>query len=436
MKYCPKCGAKLSVQDKFCDHCGADVSGVPAAGQNNLRRQIPQMQPAPQAINNQPNMGKRPSKKPQSKIDKNRKIRNNCLIIAACVLFLAAAGMIFFTLQSNNQNADQAAFAQTAKSLGFEKVDKLSPKDTAGLAISYAHMHFKDDPSWDKAFDDAENGDLHIKALPEYEFGDYRVKAPRDGMVYVLDPDTGYVVSDVHNVSNSKVTYISRKGRSKSVFFPTLAKKVSHSLTKQRVQRIVHQVYVGDENGNEIDSDEDESSRDSSSSESNSDEDSNSSDEDVSWSDDKEEELADFMDSFGKKMKQDYEEYNGDDSIKTDAGETYPDDFDDRTFKLYSDDDKDGKKIDIGYDPDLEKDDYDYHVVAIFNADVGNPEQHITYFFCVYDNEPVVLVDQTTNGNDCMVKETDNKDLKSSFAKILTSKDSDSDEDTIDDDDE
>ena len=135
-------------------------------------------------------------------------------------------------------------------------------------------------------------------------------------------------------------------------------------------------------------------------------------------------------------MKQDYEEYNGDDSIKTDAGETYPDDFDDRTFKLYSDDDKDGKKIDIVYDPDLEKDDYDYHVVAIFNADVGNPGQHITYFFCVYDNEPVVLVDQTTNGDDCMVKETDNKDLKSSFAKILTSNDSDSDEDTIDDDDE
>ena len=84
--------------------------------------------------------------------------------------------MIFFTLQSNNQNADQAAFAQTAKSLGFEKVDKLSPKDTAGLAISYAHMHFKDDPSWDKTFDDAENGDLHIKALPEYEFGDIVLK--------------------------------------------------------------------------------------------------------------------------------------------------------------------------------------------------------------------------------------------------------------------
>lgn len=26
-------------------------------------------------------------------------------------------------------------------------------------------------------------------------------------------------------------------------------------------------------------------------------------------------------------------------------------------------------------------------------------EQHITYLFCVHDNHPIVLVDQTTNGN-------------------------------------
>ena len=86
------------------------------------------------------------------------------------------------------------------------------------------------------------------------------------------------------------------------------------------------------------------------------------------------------MNRFGTKMKQKYKEYNGQESIETLAGEKYPDDFNNRTFKMYSDNSKKTETINIGWDPSLKKD-YDYHVVSIFNCNVGNPEQHITYLF-------------------------------------------------------
>ena len=93
------------------------------------------------------------------------------------------------------------------------------------------------------------------------------------------------------------------------------------------------------------------------------------------WSSDQEAQLASFMNRFGTKMKQKYKEYNGQESIETLAGEKYPDDF-----KMYSDNSKKTETINIGWDPSLKKD-YDYHVVSIFNCNVGNPEQHITYLF-------------------------------------------------------
>ena len=136
------------------------------------------------------------------------------------------------------------------------------------------------------------------------------------------------------------------------------------------------------------------------------------------WSSDQKAQLASFMNRFGTKMKQKYKEYNGQESIETLAGEKYPDDFNNRTFKMYSDNSKKTETINIGWDPSLKKD-YDYHVVSIFNCNVGNPEQHITYLFSVHDGQPVALVDQTTNGSDCMVKETANQEVRTAFANIF-----------------
>ena len=88
----------------------------------------------------------------------------------------------------------------------------------------------------------------------------------------------------------------------------------------------------------------------------------------LSWNDSKEEKLSDFMSDFGDKMDQDYDEYTGDEQLKTRAGEEYPDIFKDGKMKLVDDNDKDadeGESIDIGWDPELKKK-YDYQVVSIF----------------------------------------------------------------------
>ncbi|MGO5379551.1 DUF4767 domain-containing protein [Lactobacillus amylovorus] len=160
------------------------------------------------------------------------------------------------------------------------------------------------------------------------------------------------------------------------------------------------------------------SSSQSSSSEESSSDDQSSKFAQSGWSSDQEAQLASFMNRFGTKMKQKYKEYNGQESIETLAGEKYPDDFNNRTFKMYSDNSKKTETINIGWDPSLKKD-YDYHVVSIFNCNVGNPEQHITYLFSVHDGQPVALVDQTTNGSDCMVKETANQEVRTAFANIF-----------------
>lgn len=160
------------------------------------------------------------------------------------------------------------------------------------------------------------------------------------------------------------------------------------------------------------------SSSQSSSSEKSSSDDQSSKFAQSGWSSDQEAQLASFMNRFGTKMKQKYKEYNGQESIETLAGEKYPDDFNNRTFKMCSDNSKKTETINIGWDPSLKKD-YDYHVVSIFNCNVGNPEQHITYLFSVHDGQPVALVDQTTNGSDCMVKETANQEVRTAFANIF-----------------
>ena len=59
-------------------------------------------------------------------------------------------------------------------------------------------------------------------------------------------------------------------------------------------------------------------------------------------------------------------------------------------------------------------------MVAIYNHDSDRAplEGHITYFFSFHDGKPIVLVDETTNGDKVMVKETANQDLINGFNSI------------------
>lgn len=391
MKYCPKCGNRLTTNDKYCDKCGTDVSNVTTSQLENVQRV---------QTNNVET--------------KNSKLRRNCLIIVACVVMLTAAGVVFFTLQSENMNNSLPFISRKEKTdhaaarIGYTPNKKMSSKDTAGFTIAYAHMNFPDDSDWAQAYDKCQMGELDISSYPEYNFGDYDVKAPQGGAVYVVTPDLGYVVSDVNNPSDAQITYInSKKGAEKPVYFHTLAKKVAHSPHKNEVRSLGRKVEVVTKKTTPKKSDSELNSK-------------TKSRDKLSWDDAKEKQLADFMDDFGDKMDQDYDEYNGDDALETNAGQKYPDIFEDTDFKLTDD----NKVINIGWDPELKKDD-DYHVVSIFNYDGDSDESHITYLFCIHDNQPVVLVDQTTNGDDVSVKETENADLKNGFAKIVNGDDSD-----------
>lgn len=287
MKYCPKCGAKLSPNDKYCDHCGTYI-----AAKKPVQNITPQTNMNSSVANTKAPVS-------ASSSNKNSRIRRNCLIVAACVVLLAAGGTVFFTLQSENQanalpfigKSKTASFDDTAKSLGFTD-KKMSPKDMAGLSISFAHMHFPDDSDWEEAFDDAEDGNLNVQSYPKYDFGDYEVEAPSEGAVYVVSPKVGYVVSDVDHPEQAKVTFVSDKGQGKSVDLPSLTRQVQSKSSKADVQKVVKRVYITKKSTIKS-SDAD--------SESNDDSKENNSDGKVSWNEDKENQLAEFMDSLARK---------------------------------------------------------------------------------------------------------------------------------------
>ncbi|GBG04430.1 DUF4767 domain-containing protein [Lactobacillus rodentium] len=130
---------------------------------------------------------------------------------------------------------------------------------------------------------------------------------------------------------------------------------------------------------------------------------SNSSDD---WNSSKQAKFDDFFDNWADGMDQDYTKVNTDGTFKAGPAE-YPAAFD----KF----DVDGEPVTIGMSKDG-RGNKDYNVVAVYNH--GNYEFHITYFFTFHNGKPVVLVDQTTNGDRIKAKVTDNQKLREGFARI------------------
>lgn len=131
------------------------------------------------------------------------------------------------------------------------------------------------------------------------------------------------------------------------------------------------------------------------------------------WNSEKQDKLDDFFDDWADSMDQEYDKYDGDEQLKTAAGEEFPKDFDRVQVN--------GQKVSMSYEPDG-KGNSDYNVVAIYNYDKGQAASHITYFFAFHDDQPIVLVDETTNGDYVQAKETANKDLINGFNAIAAGK--------------
>lgn len=132
------------------------------------------------------------------------------------------------------------------------------------------------------------------------------------------------------------------------------------------------------------------------------------------WNSEKQGKLDDFFDDWADSMDQEYEKYDGTGQIKTAAGEEFPKDFSRVQVN--------GQKATMSYEPDG-KGDSDYNVVAIYNYDKNEGASHISYFFAFHSGQPIVLVDETTNGDYVQAKETANKDLINGFNAITAGKD-------------
>lgn len=134
------------------------------------------------------------------------------------------------------------------------------------------------------------------------------------------------------------------------------------------------------------------------------------------WDDQKDKQLQEFISNWQGTMGQSYTKYDGKGSLTTASGVDYPDIFTGNGVYL------DDQKISIGWSPNGEGP-YDYNVVAIYNhnSQVAPKTMHITYLFAFHNGRPIVLVDQSTNGN-VTVTVTKNEDVKTNFDSIVSGK--------------
>lgn len=127
------------------------------------------------------------------------------------------------------------------------------------------------------------------------------------------------------------------------------------------------------------------------------------------WNRTKTKKLQAAVIKWGRTAGQKYQMYDGKKQLSTKKGATYPDALKQKRFLLNK------KSIKISYSL-LGKNQTQYNVVAIANADFKT--WHNTYLFCLKDKKPVILLDQSKNGNPIIVKNVKDKKLNQIFSKI------------------
>ncbi|WP_297819698.1 DUF4767 domain-containing protein [uncultured Lactobacillus sp.] len=412
-KYCPNCGKPVKTDAEFCPNCGEPISDkakqvqaqqAAIQAQNRVHqtsqpsiqsKQNPQTTPAPNR-----------SRTDQKKHTDSKKAKKIGWGIGIAAIILAAGGATFFTIQ-NQKNAHPFA-VQSSKSTQKTKKAKshkkaksdsdsvlklknkeLSEKQQAAIVVAYAGKRYRKNEDWANALANLQSRKATLYTPDEYKFGSHKVEAPDNGNLYVVSPSVGYTVKD------DEVTFVDKDGDGSPITFNKIISKLDGDFSKSDINDIASNVVFSSKVASQ---------------------DSDSKSSDKLWSNSQEDDLSDYMKFFGDQMDQNsYEEYNGHTPLKVNSGVEYPNVFKDKTFKLND------ETINIGWNPDVTKGNskYGYNVVAIYNYDKGAAEFHITYLFCFdKDGNPVVLVDQTTNGDDIGVSKTENKYLNEAFNKI------------------
>lgn len=129
----------------------------------------------------------------------------------------------------------------------------------------------------------------------------------------------------------------------------------------------------------------------------------------TNWNKTKTNKLQVAVNKWSRATGQKYRFYDGTHPLKTKRGVTYPTVFTQNNFVLNK------KTIKLGYSP-LGKNKYQYNVVAIANTNFKT--WHNTYLFCLKDNHPVILLDQSKKGGSVMVKKVKDAVLNKNFKQI------------------
>lgn len=134
------------------------------------------------------------------------------------------------------------------------------------------------------------------------------------------------------------------------------------------------------------------------------------------WNKTKQQELATFMAKWQKEMDQTYKgTYNGE---KTNhLGYIFPDVI--KNGKLAGRVKWGTRKINLTWSTNGENGN-EFQIVEVATGGKGGTSFPTTYLFCIHNNQPVVFMTQTTNGNYLYVQDTQNADLQAEFAKIVT----------------
>ena len=382
-KFCSHCGKSIKPTDRFCPHCGRSV------------------------IYSNSEMPKR------SEIHSNRlKSKKRNIIIGSII---AAFILIFggWELYQHGRNTTNSTVIGGNGKLTSAEIKKIPSNQLAAWAILYADKKYG--KKWGEAADDLRSGHLTIESYSKYRFGDYEISATDGSRLYVINDQVGYLVSK----DNKEITYVGNKS---SYSNRSVLNQIYPEIKSENTEKNVN---IWNDNLSIVTGKSDEKANDQNSKTSTKSKKTTS--EDKLWSSTQNDELISYMDEFGDKMHQSYEHYTGNGSLTTAAGQEYPNWLSQGRFKLSSGDrdsrdPEDMSSINLKWNPQVDKEedeDDTYNVVAIFNYNGKSAEQHITYLFCFYHDEPVALIDQTTNGDYTIVHATANKDLTSHFEEIV-----------------
>lgn len=413
MKFCPNCGKEVSPEDTFCPNCSYDLRQKTAQFEEVGEAKVPESKPNQQPVSEKTALKKGPDPAPQpiSRSERNHssshKKRN--IIFAICGLIIVVAVVLFaFNTFKSSKNAKNNSAS-------------LTPTEQVATIVSYGHLNYGDNQGWGEAYHDAENNKLKVKRYSGYNFGEYEATVPKSGALYVLNKHVGYVLTKPDDFKNSEIIFVGDDGRETSVTTEEVIKKVNNSYKDSVIKKLAHGIAI-DENVHAKPEVKSTTPAAKKSSEEKKTTKKTTKPATVNrWTQAQNTALKNYMAEFGTKMRQNYDQsytkYDQSTPIKTIAGENYPAIFKQAPFKLFSDADPEGTKIDIGWDPDFSGK-YAWQVFAIYNANIGAPEQHVTYIFCYHDGHYYALVDQTTNGGIVMVKQTANKYLLNAYNQI------------------